>query len=184
MGTLPGSPCRRLTQTGPSVFLPVRKDPTDGRSPDPSYRMGAGWLSGWSYLLCLGTKALVGPDEGRLLCFQPNPPLSPPSAILAVCPLWKDTCLPQTTLSPARRRKCRISSCCRLPSRLCLGVFTRVTVRVCLDGASRGQTSQAWSHTGGGLWERGAGRASGSPLIETQPAHAELQKASQARNIS
>lgn len=50
-------------------------------------------------------------------------------------------------------------------SRLCLGVFTRVTVRVCLDRASQGRTSQTWSHTGGGLWERGAGWVSGSPLI-------------------
>lgn len=39
---LPGSPCWRLTQTGPSVFLPLRKDPPDGGSPGPAYGNGGG----------------------------------------------------------------------------------------------------------------------------------------------
>lgn len=33
-------PCWRLTQTGPSVFLPLRKAPTDGWSSDPACRNG------------------------------------------------------------------------------------------------------------------------------------------------
>lgn len=75
-------------------------------------------------------------------------------AAATASPQPKPGCLPSGS-TPASRRPASAQPE-KVPSkqflqaalqRLCLGVFTRVIVRGCLDGASRGQTSQAWSHT-------------------------------------
>lgn len=77
-----GSPCRRLTQTGPSAFLLLRKNPTDDQGPDPAQ---------WLELSCSGTKALVEPDEGTVkwsfqTAPQPGPGCTPsPGGYLPPC---------------------------------------------------------------------------------------------------
>lgn len=107
----------------------------------------------------MGTKALVGPHEGTVTGYFQAPA---PSPSLAACPLWKDTCLPAAQPQPSRG-KCRVSSCY---SHGCLGVFTRVTVRVCLDGASGGAGFPGLASYWGRAWERVAGWLSGFPLME------------------
>lgn len=113
---------------------------------------------------------MVEPREGTVTqCFQEARPQPEPGSLPSL-----EGHLPPFRPASAPQRKCRVSSCCS--ARLCLGVFTRVTVRVCLDGASRGWTSRAGLTLGEGP---GRGARAGCQGLLPCKAQAELLRAGQ-----
>lgn len=115
-----------------------------------------------------GDKSCAGPNEGWVTGYLVLPGTPPTRPWLP--PSLKRHLPPSRPVLGAQPQEVPSKHCCpgcSAHSRLCLGVFTRVTVRVCLDRASRAGLPRPGLTLAGGPWERGAGWVSGSPLIKS-----------------